>query len=135
MPAQRKRQEARARIKEMMESALDRVMPADGSEPLHGSRFIDFEDQVAEVGLPVMAAMIEERAALDAAAWVERPGWCPHCGSERVYLDKEPTQEEMRSPFGPLTVRLQQCRCRGCGGSFSPSATRLGFAAGCAVDA
>ncbi len=123
MPALKVRQEARARIKEMMELALDRVMPCDESEPLQGSRFIDFEDQVAEVGLPVMAAMIEERAALDAAAWVERPGRCPHCGSGRVYLELDTTEEEMRSPFGPLTVRLQQCRCRGCGGSFSPSAT------------
>lgn len=123
MPALRTCLEARARIKEMMESALDRVMPADESQPLHGSRFLDFEDQVAEAGLPVLAAMIEERAALDAAAWVERPGRCPHCGSERVYLERDTTEEEMRSPFGPLTVRLQQCRCRGCGGSFSPSAT------------
>ena len=52
---------------------------------------------------------------------VERPGHCPLCGSESIYLEKQTTQPEVLTPDGPAVVQKQHCRCRTCGGSFSPS--------------
>ena len=125
MPAAQTRTEARHRILDVTCRALDRVIPPDEGVALRGKTFADFEDQVEEVGRALMTTLLEERAALDAAAWQERPGSCPHCDSERVYLEKQVTIKEVLSPAGPLNVRLQHCRCRACNGSFSPSGQRL----------
>jgi hypothetical protein len=123
MPALTQRRQARARIEEAYQTALAEVIPSDEATPLRGKTFIDFEDQVYAAGRKVMTVAMEERAKLDAAAWQEKPGCCPHCGSDRVYLEKEQTLREFLSPVGPLQVRLQNCRCRACDGSFSPSAS------------
>ncbi|UCC32484.1 MAG: hypothetical protein JSU86_09415 [Phycisphaerales bacterium] len=50
--------------------------------------------------------------ALEPAAEVEVAGRCPFCGSERVYLKKEATQQKIRSPHGPVVLRKQHARCR-----------------------
>ena len=125
MPSLTQRIQSRARIEEAYRTALAEVIPPDESMPLRGKTFLDFEDQVYAAGRKIMTVAMEERAKLDAAAWQEQPGCCPHCGSERVYLEKEQTKREFISPAGPLEVRLQHCRCRACNGSFSPSASRL----------
>lgn len=134
MPATSNRPEARRRIFEITRRALDKVVPPDEQLPLRGSTFIEFEDQVEEAGRAIMTALLEERTALDAAAWQEKPGRCPYCTSERVYLETEVTVKEVLSPVGPLRVRLQHCRCRACNGSFSPSGERLAVGRRCTSD-
>ena len=121
MSARTTRQQARQRaIKVFMES-LDHIIPADEAVPLKGRLFRDWEDQVAELRRALIPTILEERAALDDTAQVERPGHCPLCGSESIYLEKQTTRPEVLTPDGPAVVEKQHCRCRTCGGSFSPS--------------
>ncbi len=121
MPARTTRQEARARILATFQAQLDRMIPEDEKVPLKGATFADFEDQVEELARTALPVALEERAALEPNAEVETAGRCPHCGSDRVYLKKEATQPEVRSPHGPVVLFKQHARCRSCGGSFSPS--------------
>lgn len=125
MPARKSRSEARARAIAVFMESLDRVIPADESVPLRGSTFRDWEEQVGEVRRAVMPTLLEERAAVAGNALVEsgQAGRCPHCSSERVYLEKGgrgETSPEVLSPDGPVILPRQHCRCRACGGSFSP---------------
>ena len=122
------RSESRQRVEETAKRVLEGVIPADGAVGLRGRTFDDFEDQVYAAGREFVMSMLKERVVLDAAAWRESGGVCPHCGSDRVRLEKEVSRREVLSPYGPLTLELQQCRCRACGGSFSPSAAGLAAA-------
>lgn len=121
MPARTTRQEARARIQAVLTAELDRMIPPDEGVPLKGATFADFEDQVEQVARGVLPVVLEERAALEPNAEVTAAGRCPHCGSDRSYLEKQLTQPEMRSLHGPVALPRQHARCRACGGSFSPS--------------
>jgi len=121
MPARRTRQEARQRIMEVFQAELDRMIPPDESKPLRGSKFLDWENQVARVRQAVLPLMLEERAALESNAKVEDGGRCAFCESEAVYLKKQETRGEVLSPDGWVTIQKQHCRCRDCDGSFSPS--------------
>ena len=121
MSARTTRQEARARILATFQAKLDRLIPADESTPLKGSRFTDFEDQVESLARSTLPVVLEERAALEPNARAEGGGRCPRCGSLRVYLEKRETPAEILSPHGKLVVPKQHCRCRSCGESFSPS--------------
>lgn len=125
MPSKPTRQHSRQKIEAAFQTALSKVIPADERMPLRGRRFADFEDQVEAAGRTVMTEMLQQRAELDAMSWEENPGLCPHCDSDRVYLEKQTTLREFRSPAGRLKIRVQNCRCRACNGSFSPSAARL----------
>jgi hypothetical protein len=120
MPARTTRQQARQRAIEVFMESLDRIIPADESAPLRGRLFRDWEDQVAGLRRAVIPTILEERAALEDNAKVERPGHCPLCGSGSVYLEKQTTRPEVLTPDGPAVVEKQHCRCRTCGGSFSP---------------
>lgn len=121
MPARSTRQEARARILAAVTAQLDRLIPLDEQMPLKGATFADFEDQVQALARAALPVVLEERAALESNAQVAAAGRCPHCGSERVYLEKQVTQPELRSLHGPVVLYQQHARCRSCGGSFSPS--------------
>ncbi len=121
MSARTTRQEARARVLAAVQAELDRVIPADESTPLKGSRFTDFEDQVEALARSTLPVVLEQRAALEPNARAEGGGRCPRCGSLRVYLEKRETPAKVLSPHGTLTVTKQRCRCRSCGESFSPS--------------
>ena len=100
---------------------LDRMIPLDEEAPLKGVVFADFEDQVEALARGMLPVVLEERAALEANAEVTAAGRCPHCGSDRTYLEKQVTQPEMLSLHGPTVLARQHARCRACGGSFSPS--------------
>jgi hypothetical protein len=128
MAARTTRQAARERVRAAFGAALDRLIPPDEAVPLKGALFVDFEDQVEALVRAVAPTALEERAALADSAQVVTAGRCPHCGSGRVYLEKQVTQPELRSPHGPVVVPQQQARCRACGGSFSPSGAGLGVA-------
>ena len=121
MPARTTRQEARARILAAFTGQLDRMIPADEQVPLKGATFADFEDQAEALARSVLPVVLEERAALEANAEVVTAGRCPHCGSDRVYLEKPVTQPEVLSAHGPVVLHQQHARCRACDGSFSPS--------------
>jgi len=121
MPARSTRQEARARILAAFQAQLERMIPEDEEVPLKGATFADFEDQVEQLARTALPVALEERAALEPNAEVASAGRCPHCGSERVYLEKQVTQPEVRSAHGPVVFHKQHARCRSCGGSFSPS--------------
>ena len=128
MPALTTRQAARERVLKMAVAAVDRMIPADEKKLLRGSTFADFEQQASAVGNEVLAALMEERAKLEPNARVETAERCPHCCSERTYLEAEVRQQEIRSPSGPVVYARQEARCRACGGSFSPAGARLGAA-------
>jgi len=121
MPARTTREEARRRAVDAFMGSLDRIIPPDESLPLKGSTFRDWEDQVAEMRRAVLPTVLEERATLEDNARVLAGGHCPHCGSDSVYLEKQTTQPEVLTPDGSAVVEKQHCRCRTCGGSFSPS--------------
>jgi hypothetical protein len=121
MPARTTREEARQRAIAAFMTSLDRIIPADPSVPLKGRLFRDWEDQAAELRRAVIPTILEERAALEETARVEKPGCCPLCGSDSIYLEKQTTRPEVLTPDGPMVVEKQHCRCRTCGGSFSPS--------------
>ena len=121
MPARTTRQEARSRIFAAFRAQLDQMIPEDGSVPLKGATFADFEDQVEALAQTALPVVLEERAALAPNAEVEVAGRCPRCGCEGAYLEKEVTQPEVRSLHGPVVLTKQHARCRSCGGSFSPS--------------
>ncbi len=121
MPARSTRQAARARILAAFQAQLDRMIPADEEVPLKGVTFADFEDQVEELARSALPVVLEERAALEANAEVDAAGRCPHCGSDRTYLEKQVTQPEVLSAHGPVVLHKQHVRCRACDGSFSPS--------------
>lgn len=121
MPARTTRKEARARVLKTMMEALDRVIPEDESKPLKGSKFIDWENQATELKQAVIPTLLEERAALETNAQVHNGGVCPYCSSNSVYLEKQVAPAKVRGPDGIIIIPEQQCRCRTCGGSFSPS--------------
>jgi hypothetical protein len=121
MPALTSRKEARDRIRRIFEAELDRMIPPDESVPLKGRKFRDWEDQVARMRQSLVPVVLEERAALETNAMVQGGGHCPFCQSDSVYLEKQTTSAEVISPDGPANIQRQHCRCRTCGGSFSPS--------------
>ena len=124
MSARTTRQQARARIWAAFEMALDHVIPPDESVPLQGRKFIEWEDQADAFDQAVTTTLLEERAALEDSAQVEpeRLGVCPHCGSDRLYLQQaEPRNRELQTPHGPAVLGHQSVRCRACDRSFSPS--------------
>ena len=125
MAARTTRREARERILKCFMDSLDRIIPPEESVPLRGQTFLDWEQQADILRKAVVPTLLQERAALDAGAQVpaHNCGKCPRCGSERVYLDHggQETQKEVISPHGPVVIAKQQCRCRACGRSFSPS--------------
>jgi hypothetical protein len=121
MAARVSRQQAReAAIKSFM-SSLDRMIPADESKPLKGAKFIDWENQIEQMAQAVLPTVLEQRAMLEENARVEQAGHCPHCGSNRSYVEKQTTKPEIISPHGPVVIEKQHARCHCCGGSFSPS--------------
>lgn len=123
MPARTTRKEARDRLLKTMLEALDRIIPVDESKPLKGTTFGSWEDQTDAFKQAVIPRILEERAALEpnARVEVEQAGHCPFCGSDSVYLEKQTTRPEIIAPDGPVVIEKQHCRCRACGGSFSPS--------------
>jgi len=121
MAARTTRKEARERLIKTMLAAVDRIIPADESVPLKGSTFGEWEDQADAFKRAVIPTLLEERAALEETAKVEQGGHCPHCGSDSIYLEKQTTRPEVLCPDGPVVIEKQHCRCRSCGGSFSPS--------------
>jgi hypothetical protein len=121
MPARITRTEARERLIDTFMAALDRIIPEDESKPLKGTTFASWEDQADAFKQAVVPTLLEERAALEPNARVEQGGHCPFCGSDSVYLEKQTTTPEILTPDGPAAIQKQHCRCRTCGGSFSPS--------------
>lgn len=119
------RQDARQRVIKSFMDSLDQIIPPEESVPLRGQTFLDWERQADELRKAVVPTLLQERAALDANALVtaKETGNCPRCGSDRIYLDHggRDTQKEIISPHGPVVIPKQQCRCRACGRSFSPS--------------
>lgn len=134
MPARTSRQQAREAARKAFESALDRMIPADESKPLKGAKFIDWENQVEQMAQAVLPTVLEQRALLEESARVEQAGHCPHCGSDRTYVEKQITKPEIISPHGPVVIEKQHARCHCCGGSFSPSGSPVVFAGGGSVD-
>ena len=121
MPARTTRQQARQRMIDTFMASLDKVIPPEESVPLKGRTFLDWEKQAEQLKRAVIPTLLEERAALEQGAVAEQGGCCPYCGSDSVYLEKQTSQVEVHSPEGPVLIQKQHCRCRNCGGSFSPS--------------
>ena len=60
MPALTTRREARERLRNLFERALNQMIPPDETRPLKGTRFMDFEDQVEALGREVLPVVLEE---------------------------------------------------------------------------
>jgi len=72
----------------------------------------------------VTGTLLEERAALEDTARVQAGelGRCPHCGSDRLYLQQaQPKNKSIRTGHGEAVLGQQSVRCRACDRSFSPS--------------
>ena len=123
------RQKARERLKAAFEAQLDKLIPADEALPLHGGKFIEWEDQADELEQTLCTTFLEERSALEYSAQADCGGRCPHCSSTRVYLIKQAQKVEVLTAHGVVVLYKQRCRCRSCDRSFSPSRAGLGFAA------
>lgn len=121
MPARTTRKDAREQLIKTFMASLERIIPDDPAKPLKGSTFREWEEQVAELRRALLPTVLEQRAALEDNACVDRGGHCPHCGSDSIYLEKQTTQPEVITPDGAAVIQKQHCRCRACGGSFSPS--------------
>lgn len=121
MPARVTREQARQRMIRTFMESLDKVIPPEESVPLKGRTFLDWEKQAEQLKRAVIPTLLEERAALEDNARAEQGGHCPYCGSASVYLEKQTSNVEVHSPDGPVLLEKQHCRCRTCGGSFSPS--------------
>ena len=121
MPARTTRQQAREKMIQTFIASLDKVIPPEESVPLKGRTFLDWEKQAEQLKRAVIPTLLEQRAALEHSAVAEQGGCCPYCGSDSVYLEKQTSQVEVHSPEGPVLIQKQHCRCRNCGGSFSPS--------------
>lgn len=124
MAARTTREAARARILAAFEKSLDQIIPADQTMPLHGRTFIEWERQADAFDAAVTTTLMEERAALEDTAQVEagQLGRCPHCGSDRLYLQRpDPANQSIRTPHGEVVLGQQSIRCRACDKSFSPS--------------
>jgi len=112
MPAITTRQEARERLLKIALSAIDRVVPADGSVPLRGATFSDFENQSYSAGEALLTAMMEERAKLERNASVEEPGLCPH----RITRDSPNPVRYCACVPCKSKIAPHDCRCKA-GGS------------------
>lgn len=134
MPARISRQEARDAARKAFEASLDRIIPADETKPLKGGKFIDWENQIEQMAQAVLPTVLEQRALLEESAQVEQAGHCPHCGSDRTYLEKQTSSPEIISPHGPVIIEKQHARCHCCGGSFSPSGSPVVFTGGSSAD-
>jgi len=121
MSARVTRQQAREAALKSFTAALDRLIPADETKPLKGAKFIDWENQIEDMAQAVLPTVLEQRAMLEESAVVEQAGHCPHCGSNRTYIEKQTTKPEIISPHGAVLIEKQHARCHCCGGSFSPS--------------
>ncbi len=123
MAARTTRQAARDRVRAIFEKQLDQVIPLDESTPLQGRTFREWEDQADAFDQTVTSTLLEERAALEESAAVEQEslGYCPHCGSDRLYLRSETHNESRQTPHGEVVLTHQRVRCRSCGRTFSPS--------------
>jgi hypothetical protein len=124
MAARTTREAARARVRSAFEKALDQVIPSDPDRPLRGRTFVEWEDQADALDQAVTTTLLEERAALEDTAQVEpgQLGRCPHCGSDRLYLQRgQPMNQALRTAHGQAELGHQSVRCRACGKSFSPS--------------
>ena len=121
MAATISRTEAREKLIKTVLDALDRIIPADECMPLKGTTFANWEDQATEFRRTVLPTLLEVRAALEPNATVDKPGHCPFCGSDSIYMKKETTRPEVLTPDGPVIIEKQHCRCRSCDGTFSPS--------------
>ncbi len=120
MAARTTREQARQRMIQTFMASLDKVIPPDEAVPLRGRTFLEWEMQAEQLKRAVIPTLLEERAALEDNAKVIEGGHCPYCGSGSTYVEKQTSNVEVRSPDGPVVVQKQHCRCRTCGGSFSP---------------
>ena len=124
MAATTDRQAARVRLLALAGAEIDRLIPLDESVPLRGEFFADFEDQADELERTLCPAFLQERVALSNAAEVEVGGRCPHCHSDRVYLEHRVRAVEVLTPHGTVRLNRRSARCRSCDRTFSPSETR-----------
>jgi hypothetical protein len=121
MPATRTRKEARERLLQTFLAAVERIIPQYETKPLRGSTFSEWDDQATALKRAIIPTLLEERAALEPSARVEQGGYCPYCGLDSVYLEKQVNPAEVTGADGPVVFEKQNCRCRTCDGSFSPS--------------
>lgn len=129
------REAARRRLTAVFEKALDKYVPADGSQPVKDGKFWEWEEMADGFDREVTGAFLEELARLSSSAALAEPGPCPHCGSPNTKWLEEQGQRERRSKHGEVVLPRQVARCRPCGRTFSPSGAALGFGCGGDPDA
>lgn len=121
MEGKSKRQDARERMRRILNQFLDRMVPEDESAPLPGAGFLAWEDQADELERKLCTAWLEERAVLEEQLRGEGLGRCPHCQSDRLYRIAGEREVPMQTKHGPVVLTKQSYRCRACDRVFSPS--------------
>lgn len=124
MAATTDRQAARERLVALALQEIDRLIPLDEKVPLRGQYMADFEDQGDELDRALVTAFLRERIALSGSSEAEVAGRCPHCHSDRVYLERDASVKQVLTPHGSVPLKKQHARCRACGRAFSPSGSR-----------
>lgn len=112
------RRRAVERLRELAEEKIERLLPPEN----HVLTFAEFEDAADELERALCPAFLRECVTLSQSLEVQTGGRCPHCGSDRVYLDKRRSEVRVLTPHGSVEMTQQHARCRSCDRSFSPSA-------------
>lgn len=123
MAATTDRASARKRLMALAQAEIDRLIPAEEAVPLAGECFADFEDQADELERKLCPEFLRQRLALSDSAEVQTGGRCPHCSSDRVYLERRVSEVDLLTPHGTVEMSKQRARCRACDRTFSPSGT------------
>ena len=107
----------------VVEQALDQLIRLDENRPLWSRTFMEWERQADAFDRAVTTTLLAQRALLEDSAEVETDELdrCPHCRSERLYLQPDPAPRKMQTPHGPVVLGHQSVRRRSCGRSLSPS--------------
>jgi len=124
MAATTDRRAARERLVALALQEVDRLIPLDEKVALRGQYMADFEDQADELDRTLVSAFLRERIALSGASEVQVVGRCPHCHSDRVYLERWSSMVDVLTPHGSVPLKKQHASCRACGLAFSPSGAR-----------
>lgn len=115
------RQEAREHVLSRVQTLLDRMIPADESQPVKDGVFWEWEEMGDVFDREATASLMEALAGLSGQAQLADPGACPACGCLRTRWLAQEKQLERQSKHGVVVLPRQVARCRSCGRSFSPS--------------
>lgn len=114
------RAEVRQRVEELT-AELRLLLHGEGGLPPAGTKFIDMEDQAAEMGDALAQALLSQVLEQQAQQAAAQPSvCCPQCGRAAA-ADAEPEPRLLQTRRGDVTWRETKHTCRRCRRVFFPS--------------